>query len=238
MALFLSDEWLAELAAELRAAPGLADGPQLELGQLITGVPTLEGGDLAYLIRFGGGAEAAVVPGSVQDADVVLVEDYETARAIASGAAAASMLAEGKIKLRGDANALVGAQDQLAMLGDALVRLAATTHFEESGQAGSPDDGQPVLERAVITVRPGTEAAFAAAFPEARAVILSADGCNSARLLRGIESASSFLLLVEWDSLAHHMEGFRNSPLFAEWRAILGPYFAEPPVVDHFFAAD
>ncbi|MDA8295214.1 MAG: antibiotic biosynthesis monooxygenase [Actinomycetota bacterium] len=95
-----------------------------------------------------------------------------------------------------------------------------------------------MLERAVIIVRPGTEAAFAAAFPEAQAVILSADGCNSARLLRGIESPSSFLLLVEWDSLAHHMEGFRNSPLFAEWRAILGPYFAEPPVVEHFIAAD
>lgn len=238
MALFLSDEWLAELAAALRAAPGLAEGPALALGQLITGVPTLEGGDLAYTIRFGGGDEAVVVPGSVEDADVILVEDYETARAIASGAAASSMLAEGKVKLRGNANALVSAQEQLAALGDALVRLAATTHFEESGPVDAPDEGQAVVERAVITVRPGTEAAFAAAFPEARAVILSADGCNSARLLRGIESPSSFLLLVEWDSLAHHMEGFRNSPLFAEWRAILGPYFAEPPVVEHFVAAD
>jgi len=27
---------------------------------------------------------------------------------------------------------------------------------------------------------------------------------------------------------------FRGGPLFAEWRAIVGPFFAAPPVVEHF----
>jgi hypothetical protein len=27
---------------------------------------------------------------------------------------------------------------------------------------------------------------------------------------------------------------FRQGPLFAQWRAIVGPYFAQPPVVEHF----
>jgi hypothetical protein len=28
--------------------------------------------------------------------------------------------------------------------------------------------------------------------------------------------------------------GFRQSPAFADWRAIVGPFFAAPPVVEHF----
>lgn len=233
MATFLSDEWLAELAEQLRSVPELEQAPVLRLGQVVTGFPPLEGEDLAYTIRLGGGEPAAVIPGGVEDAEVVLVEDYETARAIASGTPAAALLSEGRIKVRGDANALIGAQEQLGALGDALTRLSATTHFEEAATEAE-DDGPPVLERAVLEIAPGKEPAFLAAFPEARAVILSADGCRSARLLQGIESPSTFLLLVEWASLDAHLVGFRESPLFTEWRRIIGPFFAAPPVVEHF----
>jgi hypothetical protein len=30
--------------------------------------------------------------------------------------------------------------------------------------------------------------------------------------------------------------GFRQSELFTQWRAIVGPFFAAPPVVEHFKA--
>jgi len=39
---------------------------------------------------------------------------------------------------------------------------------------------------------------------------------------------------VEWPSVAHHMEKFRSSALFQEWRRILGPFFAVAPTVEHF----
>ena len=42
------------------------------------------------------------------------------------------------------------------------------------------------------------------------------------------------MLFVEWPTIAHHMEGFRNSALFTQWRALLGPFFASPPAVEHF----
>lgn len=241
MAAFLSDEWLAELAAALRRAPEVQDGPALALGQVVTDVPALEGTELAFTIRIGGGEAASVEPGTVEAANAVLVADYESARAIASGTPAADLLAEGKIKLRGDATALIAAQDQLARVGAALAEVAVTTHFDDSEPRGDvPQAGEeaPVLERATIVVAPGREEAFAAAFPEARAIILSADGCRSARLLRGVESPSTFLLLVEWASLEHHTRGFRESELFAEWRRIVGPFFAEPPSVEHFVALE
>jgi hypothetical protein len=28
--------------------------------------------------------------------------------------------------------------------------------------------------------------------------------------------------------------GFRGSPAFAQWRALIGPFFDSPPVVEHF----
>jgi hypothetical protein len=40
--------------------------------------------------------------------------------------------------------------------------------------------------------------------------------------------------MIFWDTLEDHTVGFRNGPLFAQWRAIVGPFFAAPPVVEHF----
>ncbi len=35
------------------------------------------------------------------------------------------------------------------------------------------------------------------------------------------------------DSLEDHTVGFRNSQAFADWRALVGPFFAAPPEVEH-----
>jgi heme-degrading monooxygenase HmoA len=91
-----------------------------------------------------------------------------------------------------------------------------------------------VLERAVINVPAGQETAFEAAFERGKAVITASPGCRSARLHRGIESPSQYLLLVEWDRLDDHLVGFRQSPRFDDWRAIVGPFFDSPPEVDHY----
>lgn len=90
-----------------------------------------------------------------------------------------------------------------------------------------------VLEVAQIDVTPGSEQAFTAAYGKARAVILSASGCQAARMTRGVESPSRFVLLVEWDSLQAH-EDFRAGELFGRWRALIGPHFAGPPHVEHY----
>ena len=91
-----------------------------------------------------------------------------------------------------------------------------------------------ITEHAIIAVHPGREGDFARAFEEARPVIAGAPGSGTARLLRCIERPSTFMLLVEWERVEDHMEHFRNSPAFAEWRRIVGPFFHGPPAVDHF----
>jgi heme-degrading monooxygenase HmoA len=91
-----------------------------------------------------------------------------------------------------------------------------------------------VLEVALIDVVPGQEAEFSAAYAKAREALVSTGGCESARMTRGVESPSRFVLLVEWETIEAHLENFRATERFTTWRSLIGPYFAAPPVVEHF----
>lgn len=91
-----------------------------------------------------------------------------------------------------------------------------------------------VLERATFRITPGREQEFEQVFEQAKLVIARAEGFLGARLLRGVESPSSFLLLVEWATLEDHTVGFRDSPAFGEWRGLIGHLFDGPPDVEHF----
>jgi heme-degrading monooxygenase HmoA len=91
-----------------------------------------------------------------------------------------------------------------------------------------------VLEVAVLEVVPGAEQDFANAYRGIRQVLTSTPGCRSARMTRGIESPSRFVLLVEWDSVEAHEQEFRGSDRFGQWRAAIGPFLASPPDVQHF----
>ena len=52
---------------------------------------------------------------------------------------------------------------------------------------------------------------------------------------KGIESPERYVLQIFWDTLEDHTVGFRQGPLFAQWRAIVGPVLRRsPPVVEHF----
>ncbi|MEV0737993.1 antibiotic biosynthesis monooxygenase family protein [Streptomyces sp. NPDC050549] len=91
-----------------------------------------------------------------------------------------------------------------------------------------------IVEHAELTVETGREREFAEVFGKAREVLAEAAGFRWAELLRGVERPGVFLLLVGWDSVEAHMVGFRESEAFARWRALVGPFFTEPPAVEHF----
>lgn len=92
-----------------------------------------------------------------------------------------------------------------------------------------------ILEIAEIRIAPGQQAAFDEAITRAlRTVASRAQGMRGYKVNKGIESPERYVLQIFWDTLEDHTVGFRQSPLFAEWRAIVGPFFASPPVVEHF----
>jgi heme-degrading monooxygenase HmoA len=92
-----------------------------------------------------------------------------------------------------------------------------------------------ILELADIRIPPGQQAEFDAAIQRGVETVASqAKGFRGYKVNRGVESPERYLLMIYWETLEDHTVGFRQGPLFAQWRAIVGPYFAVPPVVEHF----
>jgi heme-degrading monooxygenase HmoA len=92
-----------------------------------------------------------------------------------------------------------------------------------------------ILEVADIRIQPGRQAAFDEAIQHGvGTVIAQARGFLGFSVHKGIESPERYVLQISWATLEDHTVGFRESPAFAEWRAIVGPFFAQPPVVEHF----
>jgi len=92
-----------------------------------------------------------------------------------------------------------------------------------------------ILELADIRIQPGQNAAFEAAIARGLSEVISqAKGFAGAKVNRGIESPERYVLQIFWHTLEDHTVGFRQSPLFTQWRAIVGPFFAGAPVVEHF----
>ena len=65
-------------------------------------------------------------------------------------------------------------------------------------------------------------------------IITAADGCGGAEVRQQLEDPATFLLLVQWETVAAHMEGFRNSEGFQRWRTLTHPFYVTTPVVTHF----
>jgi heme-degrading monooxygenase HmoA len=92
-----------------------------------------------------------------------------------------------------------------------------------------------ILELADIRIHPGQNAAFEAAIQNGlKTVIHEAKGFQGYKVNKGIENTERYILQIFWDTLEDHTVGFRESPAFAQWRAIVGPFFAAAPVVEHF----
>ena len=91
-----------------------------------------------------------------------------------------------------------------------------------------------ILEHADLRIDPQNATAFEEAIERgARSVIATAQGFQGFQVHRSIESPGRYVLTIEWAKLEDHTVGFRGSPAFAEWRAIVGPFFMQPPVVEH-----
>jgi heme-degrading monooxygenase HmoA len=91
-----------------------------------------------------------------------------------------------------------------------------------------------ITEHALLPVIAGQEDAFIETMERAKAIIAASPGFVSLRVERCIERPSSFLLLVQWETLDAHTEGFRGSAAYQEWRSLLHHFYDPFPVVEHF----
>ena len=92
-----------------------------------------------------------------------------------------------------------------------------------------------ILEVADIRIQPGKQAEFDQAILRGiKTVASKAKGFLGYKVNKGIETPERYILLIVWETLENHTIDFRQSPDFVAWRAIVGPFFAQPPHVEHF----
>jgi heme-degrading monooxygenase HmoA len=91
-----------------------------------------------------------------------------------------------------------------------------------------------ILEHALLQVRTGEEKAFEAAMAEARPLIAASPGFLGIEVRPAVETQGLYLLLVRWESVADHRDGFRRSARYEQWRALLHRFYDPMPDVTYF----
>ncbi len=91
-----------------------------------------------------------------------------------------------------------------------------------------------ILEVAALDVRAGQEQAFEAAFAQAAPIIAASAGYISHELQRCLEKRNRYLLLVRWQTLEHHTQGFRGSAAYQDWKRLLHHFYDPFPTVEHY----
>lgn len=93
-----------------------------------------------------------------------------------------------------------------------------------------------ILEVATLNIIPGQEHLFEANFRRAISILASMRGYISHELRRSIEHPDRYILLVQWQTLEDHTIGFRSSPQYQEWKALLHHFYDPFPTVEHYAA--
>ena len=91
-----------------------------------------------------------------------------------------------------------------------------------------------IVEHALLQVRVDEGAPFERALAKARPLIAASPGFLGMEVRRGCEAVETYLLIVHWDRMEDHRDGFRRSNRYNEWRTLLHPFYDPMPIVQYF----
>jgi len=92
-----------------------------------------------------------------------------------------------------------------------------------------------ILEVAILNVKTGLSVQFEEAFATAQKIIAAMEGYISHELQKCIEIENQYILLVNWETLTAHTEGFRGSAQYQDWKKLLHHFYDPFPTVEHYF---
>ncbi|MEE9303332.1 MAG: antibiotic biosynthesis monooxygenase [Thiotrichaceae bacterium] len=92
-----------------------------------------------------------------------------------------------------------------------------------------------ILEVATLDIKSGEEINFEHAFAKAQSIISSMDGYISHQLQKSIEKQNRYILLVNWETIEDHTQGFRKSEKYQQWRKLLHHFYEPFPEVEHYY---
>ena len=96
-----------------------------------------------------------------------------------------------------------------------------------------------IIELVDILIQPGKQDEVDKAIIHGiNTYIAQTPGFLGYRIGKSIESPERYVLQNYWATLENHTIDFRGSPNFLEWRSVVGPFFARPPLVEHLIISD
>jgi quinol monooxygenase YgiN len=91
-----------------------------------------------------------------------------------------------------------------------------------------------VLEIIRYLITGGQENQFEIDYGKAAEFLDASPHCLSYRLERSSKETNRYAMLIEWDSAEGHLQGFRNSPDFGKFFALVKPYFNMIEEMEHY----
>ena len=91
-----------------------------------------------------------------------------------------------------------------------------------------------ILEAVHWNIKEGQENEFELAFARAQEFLVSMKGYVSHRFQKCIENPKRYLLLVEWEKLEDHTEGFQKSDKYRDYKALITPHIELGTSLEHF----
>ena len=84
----------------------------------------------------------------------------------------------------------------------------------------------------------GQAAAFEDAYRRAGAILAADEHCLGHEVARGVEYPDRYVVRIEWDSVEGHEQGFRKSPAFGDFFALVKPFFDAIEEMTHYSPPD
>ncbi len=91
-----------------------------------------------------------------------------------------------------------------------------------------------IIEHVHLQIKSEQSQAFEVAFQQAKEFIYPMSGLNAVQLIKNIQDEQRYILLVFWDKLEDHTEGFRKSAEYQQWKALLHPFYDPMPTVEYY----
>lgn len=91
-----------------------------------------------------------------------------------------------------------------------------------------------IIEHVHLNIKQNQSQAFELAFHKAKAIIYPMDGLNAVQLIKHVEDDHRYIMMIFWDRIEDHTEGFRQSAAYQEWNALLHPFYEAIPKVEYY----